>query len=158
MTESYNTNYLNKLDSFRKYLKEDLTGMSKNCIEVLQGQVEEARSKLTGLKNSQEEDLGEVLIRTLSKDISRYYDNFERYQKTLSEMNTENLSLLRRKIISGDKDFFKETWKEDSDNFFRTRKFISTHLKDLSLVSKINSSLDCLIMGLHRYTVREYER
>ena len=154
--ETYNVNYQNKLNSLQEYLKEDSTGTKRSCIEVLRSQVDEVVLRVSGMNNSQGEDLGEVFLRTISKDLSRYHDSFAKYQKALSEMKTSNLMLLRRKIVTGDKDFFKETWKEDSDNFFRTRKFISSYLKDLSLASKINSSLDCIVTGLYRYTLGKY--
>lgn len=156
MKESYIINYRDKLNNFREYVKEDLTGNSENCVDYLQNQIDEARSKLTGLLNNQGEDLGEVLIRTISKDLSRYYESFRSYHKALSEMETVNLSRFRKKLVSKDKDFFTNTWGEESDNFFRTRKFISTYLKDQSLASKINSSLDCITSSLRRYILSKY--
>lgn len=152
MKETYITNYQDKLDNFRQFIRSE---NSENCIDYLQSQINEAKIKLTGLKDGGE-DLGDVLIRTISKDLSRYYESFRSYQKALSEMNKGNLLMLRKKIISGDKDFFKNTWKEDSDDFFRTRKFINTYLKDPSMVFRINSSLDCISSSLRRYTLSEY--
>lgn len=156
MKETYILNYRDKLNNFRDYVKEDLTRNSENCVDFLQNQIDEAKSKLTGLLNNQGEDLGDVLIRTISKDLSRYYESFRNYHRALSEMETGNLLLFRKKIVSKDKDFFINTWGEESGNFFRTRKFISTYLKDLSLAFKINSSLDCISSSLRRYILSKY--
>lgn len=156
MKETYMINYQDKLNKFRNFVREDISGSTKNCVEVFQSQVEEAKIYLSEKINEIGENLDEVFIRTLSKDLSRYYDSFEKYLKSLSEMKSGNLTYLRRKIVLGDKNFFRDTWGEDSDNFFRTRKFISTTLKDLSLASKLNSSLDCIVTSLYRYTYKKY--
>lgn len=153
MKETHLSNYQNKLEGLRTYVREDPEG---NCIDILKNQVQEILSKLSGLENSEKEDLADVFIRTLSKDLSRFSDSFGRYQRTLSEMNSSNLSYLRKKIVSGDKNFFKETWKEDSDDFFQTRKFIHTYVKDQKLSFKINSTIDCITSSLHRYTLSKY--
>lgn len=156
MKDSYIINYRDKLDNFREYLRDN---DSENCIDTLQRLVEESKPRLSGLMNSQKEPLEDVFIRTLSKDLSRYYDSFKRFHNALSKMDKDkDLIYLRRKIILGDKNFFKDTWKEDSDNFYRTRKFISDYLEkgDLSLSHKLCASLDCMVTGLHRYTLSRF--
>lgn len=154
--KSYTENYQEKLDKFREFIKENLTGNAKNSIDVFQSQVDSVLNFLSERVDVNGDNLKEVLIRTLSKDLSRYYDNFEKYQLALAEMKSSNLLELRKKIVFGDKDFFSSVWKEDSDNFFRTRKFFSTYLKDKSLVHKLNSLLDSIVVGLYRYTLNKY--
>lgn len=151
--ETYEINYQDKLNNFRNFVKEDISG---NCIDFLQSKIEEAKTLLSGQTNDEGEDLDEVLIRTISKDLSRYYDGFEKYQKALSEMKTESLKVLRKKLVTKEKDFFQEVWGEESDNFFRTRKFISTYLKDSSISQKLNSTLDCISVSLYRYVYNKY--
>lgn len=152
MKPTYQNNLREKLDKFREFMKDNFS-----CVDVLQSQIEFSKNQLSGIFDSQKEDLGEVLVRTVSKDLSRYYDSYSKYLKVLAEMGTtDNLKALRKKIIFGDKNFFSETWKEDSDSFFRTRKFISLYIKDPSQALRINSSLDCIISGLQKYIYNLY--
>lgn len=155
MKETYIDNYKEKLEHLKRYVKENTSGTSRNCVEVFQAQVEEAKSLISEIMVDGE-NLGEVMIRTLSKDLSRYYDSFESYQRALSEMTSDSLKTLRRKILNDSRDFFKETWGEESNEFFRSKKFFSTYIKDLSLVSRLGSSLDCIITSLRRYILARY--
>ena len=73
--------------------------------------------------------------------------------ETNDKKTKEKYSELIRKIV--DFDFFENTFHEDSNNFFKLRKWAET-LRDKELTRKINSHLDCIVTSLFRQLKRRY--
>lgn len=96
----------------------------------------------------------------VSRDFQRFFTSFRRYSGILQNMwETEDTEIkegykvLIRKIV--DFDFFENTFHEDSNNFFKLRKWAET-LGDKELTRKINSHLDCIITSFFRQLKRRY--
>lgn len=92
----------------------------------------------------------------VARDFQRFFSSFLQYSKILEKMyfsETEEYKILIRKIV--DWDFFENTFKEDSNNFFKLRRWSRT-FRDKELTRKINSHLDCIVTGLFRQLKRRY--
>lgn len=100
------------------------------------------------------------VYKIVSRDFQRFFTNYLRYADILQSMwetsdkkTKEKYSELIRKIV--DFDFFENTFHEDSNNFFKLRKWAET-LRDKELTRKINSHLDCIVTSLFRQLKRRY--
>ena len=100
------------------------------------------------------------VYKIVSRDFQRFFTNYLRYADILQSMwetndkkTKEKYSELIRKIV--DFDFFENTFHEDSNNFFKLRKWSET-LGDKELTRKINSHLDCIVTSLFRQLKRRY--
>ena len=100
------------------------------------------------------------VYKIVSRDFQRFFTNYLRYADILQSMwetndkkTKEKYSELIRKIV--DFDFFENTFHEDSNNFFKLRKWAET-LRDKELTKKINSHLDCIVTSLFRQLKRRY--
>lgn len=100
------------------------------------------------------------VYKIVSRDFQRFFTNYLRYTDILQSMwetndkkTKEKYSELIRKIV--DFDFFENTFHEDSNNFFKLRKWAET-LRDKELTRKINSHLDCIVTSLFRQLKRRY--
>jgi hypothetical protein len=96
----------------------------------------------------------------VSRDFQRFFTSFRRYSGILQNMwetedseIKEGYKVLIRKIV--DFDFFENTFHEDSNNFFKLRKWAET-LGDKELTRKINSHLDCIVTSFFRQLKRRY--
>lgn len=153
--DTYKTVYKEMLDNFSKFLK---SGNGRICTELLDSYVTDAISTLGNEVNDQKELKSDDLIRTLSKDLNRYWDSFNYYQNALEEMGTsDKLITLRKKLVKSPI-FFDEIWKEKSDKFFRSKKLISKYFKDPKTIQKLTSALDCIAIGLRRYLYGRYSK
>ena len=100
------------------------------------------------------------VYKIVSRDFQRFFTNYLRYADILQSMwetndkkTKEKYSELIRKIV--DFDFFENTFHEDSNNFFKLRKWAET-LREKELTRKINSHLDCIVTSLFRQLKRRY--
>ena len=100
------------------------------------------------------------VYKIVSRDFQRFFTNYLRYADILQSMwetndkkTKEKYSELIRKIV--DFDFFENTFHEDSNNFFKLRKWAET-LRDKELTRKINSHLDCIVTSLFRQLKHRY--
>ena len=100
------------------------------------------------------------VYKIVSRDFQRFFTNYLRYADILQSMwetsdkkTKEKYSELIRKIV--DFDFFENTFHEDSNNFFKLRKWAET-LRDKELTRNINSHLDCIVTSLFRQLKRRY--
>ena len=100
------------------------------------------------------------VYKIVSRDFQRFFFYYLRYDDILQSMwetndkkTKEKYSELIRKIV--DFDFFENTFHEDSNNFFKLRKWAET-LRDKELTRKINSHLDCIVTSLFRQLKRRY--
>lgn len=92
----------------------------------------------------------------VARDFQRFFSSFLQYSKIIEKMyfsETEEYKILIRKIV--DWNFFELTFKEDSNNFFKLRRWSRT-FRDKELTRKINSHLDCIVTGLFRQLKRRY--
>lgn len=92
----------------------------------------------------------------VARDFQRFFSKFLQYSNIIEKMyfsENEEFKILIRKII--DWGFFENTFKEDSNNFFKLRKWSKT-LRNKELTRKINSHLDSIIVGLFRQLKRRY--
>ena len=93
------------------------------------------------------------VYKIVSRDYLRYADILQSMWETNDKKTKEKYSELIRKIV--DFDFFENTFHEDSNNFFKLRKWAET-LRDKELTRKINSHLDCIVTSLFRQLKRRY--
>lgn len=92
----------------------------------------------------------------VARDFQRFFSCFLQYSGIINKMyfsETEEYKVLIRKIV--DLDFFENTFKEDSNNFYKLREWSKT-LRNKELMRKINSHLDCIIVGLFRQLKKRY--
>lgn len=144
--DNYLENYRTKLDVIRKNIKQT----SNSCVDLLDTSIKEVIATIPKEKDN--------LIRTISKDLSRYMDPWITYQKALSQMNTSPEMIELRCRIVESSNFFKDIWKEDSASFYRTRKFLAENLRNEPLRVRINQTLDCIIISLKRNLIDKYGR
>lgn len=100
----------------------------------------------------------------VSKDFQRFFTSFFQYSNILDTMwkstgnsgeDKKKYEVLIRKIVGQGFNFFENTFHDDSNNFFKLRKWTQT-FSDKILARKINSHLDCIVTGLFRQLKRKY--
>ena len=100
----------------------------------------------------------------VSKDFQRFFTSFFQYSNILDTMwkstgnsgeDKKKYGVLIRKIVGQGFNFFENTFHDDSNNFFKLRKWTQT-FSDKILARKINSHLDCIVTGLFRQLKRKY--
>lgn len=105
----------------------------------------------------------EEVYTVVSRDFQRFFTSFLQFSNILETMWKSNgnqgsdkkkYEVLIRKIV--DIKFFEEIFHDDSNNFFKLRKYVRENLNDKELRRKVNSHLDCIVTGLFRQLKRRY--
>lgn len=98
------------------------------------------------------------VYRVVAKDFQRFFNSYFQFANILETMwnssEKERYAVLIRKIAT--EQFFTTTFHDDSQNFFKLRKWIQERIESKELKRKLNSHLNCIIHGLFNQLKRRY--